>query len=391
MAAQEAPNNELIRMRTWKLDAGEILKSQRRSLSLQPLEKTSLFGAAIDAPKLHLDELLSPAIAMSQIFSSDPSTPTKVSKSPVLPSSKTKHVQDLDKPARLTNGSPRPPISSEPDSLHNSPGMLTATGTPTNELNNPWSSAVGKATAGGKSGRVIERLMNDNDRLLREKKLAVVRLEEEIKRGESARSALESLQVSNGVLTSLHESDAGLLIKRDRRIQELREDLEAEKSRRCNAEKEAHETKQERDETLDKVKREAADEREQSKRATTQYEILSRSWNSLESRYLKQAEVLRADLSSLRAEIDGDKRKLTQLEIITEQLRQEAEKNRRAKEKLSLDVQDYKLLQEESMSDIRRNAQHNEAVNNQAQQRMEAVMGEMKYVVNVKRDFKGVG
>lgn len=36
---------------------------------------------------------------------------------------------------------------------------------PTNE--NQWSSAVGHATTNGKSGRVIERLMAENDRLKR--------------------------------------------------------------------------------------------------------------------------------------------------------------------------------------------------------------------------------
>ena len=47
---------------------------------------------------------------------------------------------------------------------------------PPNE--NQWSSAVGHATTNGKSGRVIERLMAENDRLKRELELQILRSQE---------------------------------------------------------------------------------------------------------------------------------------------------------------------------------------------------------------------
>jgi len=340
---------------------------------------------------LHLDEMISSTVTMGHLLSSDLSTPVNTRKSPLPSTSTPNHPPESDSPTKLMNGNTRPLQAPDFDSSLNSPSMLSSNGTPANESNNPWSSAVGKAAAGGKSGRVIERLMNDNDRLQREKKLAVVRLEEETKRGESARSALDSLQVSNEVLTSLHETDASILLKRDRRIQELKGDLESERLRRNLAETEVRETRLERDDTIEKLRREATDEREQSRRATTQYDILSKSWKSLESRYLKQAELLKADLSNVRLDIDSDKRKLAQLEVITEQLRQEAEKSRRAKQKLQSDVQDYKLLQEAGMRQIRNHAHQNDAANDRAQQEMQVLLGEMKYVLNVKRDVKGAG
>lgn len=231
--------------------------------------------------------------------------------------------------------------------------------------------------------------MNENDRLLREKKLATVQLEEELKRGDSARSALESLQVSNENLTSMHESDLSLLLKRDRRIQELREDLKTESSRREKAELSTRDLRQERDETVEKVRREAAEDREQSKRTTSQYEVLSKSWKSLEDRFERQMRVLKADIQILQAEIKDDKEKLARFEVIIEQLSKEAEKSQKAKDQVWHAFEQYKQHQEDGTSRLREDAVLNEEAMNNAQRQMETVLGQMRHVINVKRDVKG--
>ena len=232
--------------------------------------------------------------------------------------------------------------------------------------------------------------MNENDRLLREKKLATVQLEEELKRGDSARSALESLQVSNENLTSMHESDLSLLLKRDRRIQELREDLKTESLRREKAELSTRDLRLERDETVEKVRREAVEDREQSKRATTQYEVLSRSWKSMEDQFERQMKILKADIQILQADIKHDKEKLARFEVIIEQLSKEAEKSQKAKDQLWLEFEEYKQQQEDGISSMRKEAALNEEAMKHAQRQMEAVLGQMRHVINVKRDVRGV-
>ena len=342
-------------------------------------------------------------MTISQLYTteSQPSSPKQNGASPVMRSlsprsEQLRHSSYLDTPVknmpseRSRQTMSPSPTASEADSSILSPGTTSNGDTPIGDPSHQWSSAVGRATTGGKSGRVIERLMNDNDRLLREKKLATVKLEEEIKRGESARSALESLQISNTNLMSMHESDTTLLIKRDRRIQQLRDDLEIERSRREKAERETRETRRERDSTMERLRREAGEEKEQCLRATTQYDMLSKSWKTLEDRYFRQTEGLRADLAGLRAAIDGDRRKLSQMEIIMEQMAKEAERTRRAKEKLSLDFESYKAEQEAGIRGIRDNAEQNDAANDETHQQMVDVLGQMKYVVNVKRDVKDV-
>ena len=231
--------------------------------------------------------------------------------------------------------------------------------------------------------------MNENDRLLREKKLATVKLEEEIKRSESARSALESLQISNENLTSMHEADAALLLKRDRKIQELKEELKAESSRREKAERDVRESRRERDETVDRVRREAMEDREQSKRTTSQYDVLSKSWKGLEERYERQVQQLKGILSSLQDELQHDRAKVGRLEIIVEQLRREEEKTRKARDRFGSEFDAYRLQSEHSLEQMRQTARGHELANEEAQQQLASVLGEMKHVIGVQRAFEG--
>ena len=272
--------------------------------------------------------------------------------------------------------------------------MLSAFGTPTSESgptpcpdSHNWSAAIGRA-ATGKSGRVIEKLMGENDRLQREKKLAIVRLEEEIKRGESARLALEGLQVSNETLSSIHEYDKPQMTKKDRKIELLKADLQSEKLRREKAEKETRESRREREEVVEELRRVAAEDREEARRSTAQYEILASSWKTLEDKYERQTQKLTTDLNDLRIEVNDDKRKMVELEVVIEQLTHELAKVAQVKEKLLMGFQAYKKAQESSLHDIHEKAERNNSTNEELHGRMSDVLGQMKHVVNVKRDSR---
>lgn len=347
-----------------------------------------------ETPVLQLDELFSPTMTLNGFnhFLTDPATPDKSNGySPTPPNEiLEKHLDDT--PTRqLPQSASRvaSPPPSEPD-LSVSASYVSNLGSPASELgSSPWSAAVGRATM-GKSGRVIEKLQGDNDRLQREKKLATVKLEEEVKRGESARSALESLQIYNQNLSSIHESDKNFLSKKDRRIDELRADLELERERREKAERATRESRRERDEMVEQLRREAAENKELAKRSNSQYDMLSKSWKGLEDRYERQTFKLKTDLQALRREIEDDKRKLFRLEEIMDQLRHEGEKTRKAKERLALDFEAYKTEQERGIREMRQRAEHNADNHDRVLQEMESMLGQMRYIINVKNDVRDV-
>lgn len=348
-----------------------------------------------EAPKIQLDELFSPNMplnGLSHYLSADLSTPNK---QPAPSAGKPMRRIEHDTPTKQQPVSRiASPLPSEVDSSLNSPQTFSTIGTPTSEFgptpgpdSHNWSAAIGRA-ATGKSGRVIEKLMGENDRLQRERKLAIVKLEEEVKRGESARSALEGLQVSNETLSSIHESDKIQMTKKDRKIELLRADLQSEKLRREKAEKETRESRREREEVVEELRRSAAEDREEARRSTAQYEILASSWKTLEDRYERQTQKLKTDLNDLRTEINGDKRKMTELEIVIEQLTHELAKVAQVKDKLLTGFQAYKKEQESGLQEIQEKAERNNSANEELHEQMSGVLGQMKHVVNVKKDSR---
>lgn len=228
--------------------------------------------------------------------------------------------------------------------------------------------------------------MGENDRLQREKTLACAKFDEELKRSESARLGLESVRASNQNLLSMHETDKSLMSRKERKIEELKEELENERSKREQAEAETKATRIERDCIVQKLMKENLEEREQSKRSTTQYDVLSKSWKGLEEKYDRQTQKLRSSVQTLQAEMAEDKRKLARLDVIMEQLNQEGEKTRKARESLAREFEAYKNEQAEGVRGMREKAERNAEANERMCNEVATVLGEMKYVVNVKND-----
>lgn len=259
---------------------------------------------------------------------------------------------------------------------------------PTPEVQSaPWSAAIGHATT-GKSGRVIERLMGENDHLRRDLNLKTLRYEEEAKRSEMARSKLENLQATNENLVAIHDLDKAALARRDRKVEELKAELEVERRRREMAEQETKETSKERDVVVSRCRRELMEEKETARKITTQYDVLSSSWKTLSEGYRRQLDKLRADIRILTQRRVEDRTKLERLEVVMEQTRRESEKMSKAKQAVSDIFEDYKTETEEGIKDIRERAARNEEASHDALEEMEKVVGEMRYVINLKKDLK---
>ena len=348
-----------------------------------------------EPPRIHLDEVFSSSMSLNSFngFLSDPVTPSRYNGGSPAPSTGAQRYASHgpDTPTRIhstrANGVSSPQASESGNSTRLSPAASRSE-TPNNELQGvPWSSAVGRATT-GKSGRVIERLMGDNDRLQRELTLSNAKNEEEAKRSEWAKSTLESLRATNENLLAMQEVEKSALARKDRKIEELKADLEAEKARRAQAERETRETVRERDEAVATCKKQLIEERELVKKSTSQYEILSSSWRGLDDGYRNQTLKLKADVKTINEKREEDLQKIAQLGVVVEQLRREGEKTRRVKEQMMREFEDYKSEEVAGIREIRERAERNESAHEVALEEMNRVMGEMKYVINVRRDIR---
>ncbi|KAI9846491.1 MAG: hypothetical protein M1837_003911 [Sclerophora amabilis] len=261
-------------------------------------------------------------------------------------------------------------------------------GSPAEPATSPqWSSAVGRATT-GKSGRVIERLQAENDRLRRELKLESLRRDEEQKKGETARGMMEGLRVTNDNLAQITEVDKTSLLRKDRKLDELKSDLESERARRLQTEGQLKLVMKDSEKKEDELRSAAREDAERAKRAVSQYEVLSASWKHLEDGWKSKVERLQKDLLGLAQQGAEDRANLKRLTIISEHQKKEIERVHLAKEGVDNGLKNYKKEMDESTRTIRENAERNEAANAKVMEEAMALLGSMRHVIKVKENLR---
>ncbi|KAI9819581.1 MAG: hypothetical protein M1827_007031 [Pycnora praestabilis] len=362
---RKSPQHELLHMRTFRLES----QPESQNLHMEELFTDDMHGVnAFDSPDHD-------ALPSNRQDSKFPLTSFPRHHDPFL----AQKDPIMDHPTTSTPP-PDTPISRSPD-----PSIADLS---LSDMHSPqWSSAVGRATT-GKSGRVIERLMAENDRLRRELKLETLRREEEQKRGEMARANMHNLQATNENLVQMQEVDRASMVRKERKSEELRGDLEHEKTRREKAEREAREVCKERDEVVGKCRRDVQDEKEKARKASAQYEVLSSSWRQMEENYKRTTKQLSVDLEKLEEDRREDLMQLERLELVCEQLRHEGERCQKTKDAVSQMFEEYRAEAESGTREIRERAEKNERANEEALQEMERVIGEMKYVMNIRNDTR---
>ena len=279
------------------------------------------------------------------------------------------------------------PLHSENESPMMGQSCRLSNSDPIAESDNPWSSAVGGATL-GKSGQVIERLQGKNDSLRRELNLARVKLEEELRRGESASATLDSLRTTNQTLMAIHDADKAALARRDRKLEEAKAELAVEKSRREKAEAEAKATNHERDETVKHYKKEAFEAQERGGKAVAEYRIILQSWNSKDEGYQRQIDQLATTLKFLQSRRDKDLMLLAKRDMMVGEMGRSLDRTKKANEEIRKLFDDYKAAKEESTAEMTAKLRKAEEANEEMAKEMAKVMGQMKHVMNVKRDLK---
>nr|POF12741.1 hypothetical protein CFP56_09893 [Quercus suber] len=189
-----------------------------------------------------------------------------------------------------------------------------------------WSSAIGHATTAGKSGRVIERLMTENDKLKRDLELQSLRVQELEKNAQTYRPQIDALKEKVDSLSHASTMDSSLIARRDRRIEELKADNTQMREGRDSLQRRLREVEKERDEMHEQSQREVQSLTESTKHATVHAEILETSHRQLKAEYTARREAWEHDLRALYEERDEQRSRIARYEIVSEQMRVEAER-----------------------------------------------------------------
>ncbi|KAK6340682.1 hypothetical protein TWF696_009006 [Orbilia brochopaga] len=242
----------------------------------------------------------------------------------------------------------------------------------------------------GKSGRVIEKLMAENDRLRRELKSETAKREEEQRRAEAARSSRDSLQSINENLVHQTNIDKTSLSRKDRKIEELRSEREDNLKKRQEAETNLRKYAAEQDQKVAELAKDLSTEQAEKERYARQYDVLMASWKHLEDRYQTSVNRLKKRIEEIAAEEKRNRTAVAKLEITIEQQRQEIEKMGAARRKIEQAYNDRIAHTEEELRKVREltKGEHGE-VADKLKEAMD-VAGQLKHILAVQKAIRDI-
>lgn len=228
--------------------------------------------------------------------------------------------------------------------------------------------------------------MGENDMHRRDKALAKLQRDEEFKQHESTKSKFEALRVSHDNLQVMHESDSAAISRKDRKLEELRVELEQERTLRKNAEDATMVARRERDEDVEKYRKEVMYEQEQHRGAANSYDVLSSSFKGLDQNYKRQTQQLRTDLKAIKELASKEKATVAHMTIISDQAEREAARQRMINEELQAQFDAYKTHSEELLQRIRQLAESTEVSNSKALEEVRGLARQLRHTINIARD-----
>jgi len=250
-----------------------------------------------------------------------------------------------------------------------------------------WSSAVGRANL-GKSGRVIDKLMGDNDMLKKNLDIAKIAAEDAKQAQKLAEARMEAM--SSEYEGRLHDAaiNRALLKKRDRQVLDLKAQVDGERQRATAAiEGERNwRAAMEKMEVESKLK---VDE------ATTYALLLEGRNNTLTNHWKTKSAIMNDSMAKMKdfaAAIERNRqedcRKMSLLEELCESKDHALESLRKEKQAIQDAFQAYKAEQESQLRDIKIRAAEQEKANELLNAESLRVLGELRWALAVSTNIR---
>ncbi|KAL1297687.1 hypothetical protein AAFC00_006237 [Neodothiora populina] len=296
----------------------------------------------------------------------------------------------------------------EMQSQENDPSMLGTTTEmrpPSSPSSNagegsPWVGGTGLGSSSlGKSGKVIERLMAECDRLKRDLRSEVAKREELQRAAQTHKDRLESLHAENARLSNAKTMDDNMIKRRDRKIEELKNELDIERQKRESLESRVQDAERKQEEQEQHSNERLQRYLEEAKQATTSAAIYQTSHKQLREEYQQRIATSHRSLRELhdkreedQKERARDRKKMLKIDVVNQQMSQELEKTRRAhndlvaaseRDREEKAAQVEKLLAE--LDTFRENDRRREHTFEQKLAEMQDTVNQMKWVMAVKK------
>lgn len=249
-----------------------------------------------------------------------------------------------------------------------------------------WSSAVGYAATSGKSGRVIEKLMSENDRLKRELKEQVVKSDELQRNMETFQPQIDALRTENENLSHARDVDQTLLTRRDRQIKDLKADLHIERSKREALDARMSGLQTERDEAVIEREREVKACQDREGLATRQSEILEQSFRQFKADCQTRVANIQKEIVQLEAERERDRKTLSKMDVVSSQMRQEIERRDKIQETMIAKWTEMQEIWDREMSELKDETNMENEKTRKLSVEMDEVVKQMRWVMALKNN-----
>nr|CDP22687.1 Putative protein of unknown function [Podospora anserina S mat+] len=255
-------------------------------------------------------------------------------------------------------------------------------------LSGGWDNSVGKAGL-GKTGRVINRLVSDNESLKRDIKI-------ERLRAEDARQQAQLLKDQLDRTTREHESQMldvnvtkTLLARKERQVEALQQTVELERTRAVSATDRERIWKEELEKVKAECKRQVEEANNQVLLTDGRYNALASHWGGEGERYRKRTDKMRKEFEELSEKRREDDEKIRRHEQMIDQMYVEIDDLEKQNRALWEMFERYKKEKDESLRGMTEdNLRQAEELQRTIEEAKEA-RDKLRWALNVKENVKG--
>ena len=255
-------------------------------------------------------------------------------------------------------------------------------------LANGWDSTIGKAGL-GKTGRVINRLVSDNEALKRDIKIERLRAEESKQTARLLEDKMDRL--ASDFESRLLEANVTktLLARKERQVESLQSTVEQERRRAADAGDRERVWKEE----MEKVRSEA---KQQVEEATTHAGMMEGRYNAISSHWRDQGDEAKKAVAKMKLEIGDlieerrkDDDRIGTLRELCDQQDGNIRDLRRQKDDIAAQFERYKAEQEEALRAIKTKAAQREEEQERMLREAKEVLDKLRWALNVKENVAG--
>lgn len=247
----------------------------------------------------------------------------------------------------------------------------------------PWDSTIGKAGL-GKTGRVINKLVSDNDALKRDIQIERLRADEARQTARLTEDKMERMMSDyEGRLLDANVTKT-LLARKERQVEALSTALAAEKKKAATA----LDREQGWLEELNRVRSESA---ARIQEATSYAQLMEGRYNAISSHWRDQGEAAERTIGTIKAEVAAvvDQRRADddRIQTLADLCRQQdsnIRQLRRQKDDLAARFDDYKREQEDGLREIKAGAQRREEEQERLLHESREALAKLRWALNVK-------